>query len=43
MADYLGMTFETTSRVFKYLETQNYIKKINHRQIQLTPHILQNA
>ena len=43
IADYLGMTFETTSRVFKYLETQNYIKKINHRQIQLTPHILQNA
>lgn len=43
IADYLGMTFETTSRVFKYLETHNYIKKINHRQIQLTPHILQDA
>ena len=43
IADYLGMTFETTSRVFKYLETQNYIKKINHRQIQLTAHILQNT
>ncbi len=40
IADYLGMTFETTSRIFKYLETKNYIKKINHRQIQLNTRML---
>ncbi len=43
IADYLGMTFETTSRVFKYLETKNYIKKINHRQIQLNIRMLKDA
>ncbi|MFT8930869.1 Crp/Fnr family transcriptional regulator [Acetobacter syzygii] len=41
IADYLGMTFETTSRIFKYLETNGYIKKLNHRQIQLNMHKLQ--
>lgn len=43
IADYLGMTFETTSRIFKYLETKNYIKKINHRQIQLNLKMLEDA
>jgi CRP-like cAMP-binding protein len=42
IADYLGMTFETASRIFKYLEIRNYIKKINHRQIQLNIHMLRN-
>ncbi|MDE7548106.1 Crp/Fnr family transcriptional regulator [Acetobacter fabarum] len=42
IADYLGMTFETTSRIFKYLETRDYIKKINHRQIQLNIHMLRD-
>lgn len=43
IADYLGMTFETTSRIFRYLETENYIKKINHRQIQLNIKKLESA
>lgn len=42
IADYLGMTFETTSRIFRYLETKNYIKKISHRQIQLNTRILKD-
>ncbi len=42
IADYLGISFETISRIFSYLENENYIRRIDSRTIKLTEKIMNN-